>query len=177
MHLAKRILIVFLLATFSTISFAKEGRLTKIQKHSCLMFPKMLEIEKQVAGIHYEASRDSTSGCDTDINGNIEYDTCSDRTFVNFNYRYKIITIYDHFNSDGKLITTSTENVSLEITGFEGGYSAGEWTYTPNYSPLDATAKEFLKNVFDAAKVSMEAKIAKELYVADVLACDDSFYK
>lgn len=179
MHLASRAIAALLLLTFSNSSLAKDSaQLTKIERGSCLLFPKILDIEKQIPGVHYKADHDTMSGCETDINGNIERDTCNDMVSVDFKYRYKLVTTFDHYTNDGKLITTSTETESNEFSEMTGEYTVGDWGYDGSvYFPNDSEARDLLKELFEKAKSNMEKHITKEIYESNATVCSDSFYK
>lgn len=177
MHLASRLFTTLCLISFSTLALAREPQLSKIERSSCFLFPKMLEADKLVNAVHYKADHDSFSNCQEDPNGNIKYDTCSDSVSITFNYRYFITKTFDHYTGDGKLVTTTTENDSNEITEDAYADTEGEWGYKSSGDyPQDEAAKNQVKNLYADAKEAFEAKIAKELYETGTPSCVGSAY-
>lgn len=172
----------FLLLGLSVLSFSAFANPVKtigVVRSQCLLFPKFLEIDKMVSGVHYKVDRDTMSGCDTFSDGNIEYDTCSDLIKTRFNYRYSEVIITDHYTADGKLFVTTKEKTSQEIVEYVYDTTEGEWNYLSitGYNPVDEAAKTLLKKQYEEAKTSLEAKIAKNIYESDNGACEDSYYQ
>jgi len=169
-----------LLALFSSPSFAKDGQLFPVERDSCLLFPMIADLDKQVSGVHYSVELDKYVDCDTDMSGNPTYENCHSFTQATFNYRYQELTTIDYFTPDGTLVTTKVEKRSIGLDDSSSAKTRGNWDHANldyNYFPKDEEARKQAQELFAESKISLEKKIAKLLYESSNPACKNSVYR
>lgn len=142
--IAKLSLIVSVALFGALPSFAQRG-LTPVEREACVSFPKVTPADQMKNGIHYEEK----SYCAYQYPNEPYCDRYEE--YKSFKYFYFKKTATDYYNSEGKLITSKTDKIKLELSVIGDTTTKGE----------ENLVKEIEKQIFNDSDP----------------VCDDSFYK
>lgn len=87
------------------------GKLTRVVRDTCKMYPKITAIEEMVEDLHYRKTSEDEWYCDDDdVN-------CATYTMYWVKYKVQTITSVDYYTGDGRLVTSAKEKSSSELMG------------------------------------------------------------